>query len=197
MKKLGFALLVAGMVGACFAGAAAAETSGPIRVSIDGDRQIYSVDPIQMDGSVLVPMRAIFESLGAELHYDAKTRVITALKGDTRIVLQVGGHVAQVNGKEVNLHQPAIVIRGSTLVPVRFVSEALGAEVKWVPQANAVSVVSWKPSPENMQMLQILIAKYGASLEPLTQAQKDRLLRLAELQDMQPLVDLLIQNGAK
>lgn len=142
MKKFCFALLIAGMVGACFAGAAGAETSGPIRVSIDGDKQIYSVDPILMNGSVMVPMRAILASLGAGLHYDAKTRVITASKGDTRIVLKVGSHVAKVNDREVKMNQPAVVIQGSTFVPVRFVSEALGAEVKWVPQVNTVVILS-------------------------------------------------------
>lgn len=95
-----------------------------------------------MNGRVMVPLRAIFESLGAEVDWDANTRTITGTKGDTIVTLVVNSPTATVNGKEIVLDVPPVIIDGRTLVPVRFVSESLGAEVEWDGNRRQVNIAT-------------------------------------------------------
>lgn len=101
------------------------------KVVVDG-RVLNSVAvPRVENGTTLVPMRGIFEALGALVDWDADTGTITAVKGQTRIVLKTGSYSAYRNGREIRLTAPARVVNGATLVPLRFVGESLGADVYW------------------------------------------------------------------
>lgn len=79
----------------------------------------------------MVPMRGVFEALKAEVKWDGATQTVTATKGNTTIKLTIGNNYAYVNGKKVALAAEAIIVNGSTMVPLRFVAEALGAKVAW------------------------------------------------------------------
>lgn len=96
--------------------------------------------PVSQGGRVLVPLRGVLEKLGAYVQYDAPARTVTAVKGDLNIRLPIGGREATVNQRSVSLDVPAQVINGSTLVPLRFVAESLGANVDYNPAANAVAI---------------------------------------------------------
>jgi hypothetical protein len=98
--------------------------------------------PVSQGGRVLVPLRGVLEKLGAYVQYDSAARVITALKGDLNIRLPIGGRQATVNERPVSLDVPAQIVNGSTLVPLRFVAESLGANVEYNPAANAVAITS-------------------------------------------------------
>ncbi|OPY55859.1 MAG: hypothetical protein A4E55_02447 [Pelotomaculum sp. PtaU1.Bin035] len=65
---------------------------------------------------------------------------VKAAKGNTTIQLKIGDSTAYKNGRPVRLDPPAQILNGSTMVPVRFVSEALGAEVKWDEAAQTVRI---------------------------------------------------------
>ncbi|MFI2857355.1 stalk domain-containing protein [Paenibacillus sp. JSM ZJ436] len=106
-----------------------ASADSPIRVKVNGALQSYDQPPEMINGSVLVPLRGIFESLGASLSVTGKN--IKAVHKDTVVHLTIGSAAATINGAGVKLAQKAVVMNGRTLVPIRFVSEALGAEVKW------------------------------------------------------------------
>lgn len=84
-----------------------------------------------VQGRFLVPMRGIFENLGASVDWDGQTRTVTGIKGDISVILTIDQKIAYVNGKLVELDVPATIINGSTFVPTRFVSESLGANVLW------------------------------------------------------------------
>jgi len=71
-------------------------------------------------------MRAIFEALGAEIEWDGTTQTVTGTKDSSTITLRIGSNTATVNGQQQNLDQPAVVQSSRTLVPLRFVGEALG-----------------------------------------------------------------------
>ncbi|WP_238473349.1 stalk domain-containing protein [Desulforamulus profundi] len=101
-------------------------------VYVDHQRLYLDVAPIIDQGRTLVPMRKIFERLGAEINWDEATKTVTAVKGELKIELTVGKTTAVVNGKNIKLDVPAKVINGRTLVPMRFVGEALGAKVNYV-----------------------------------------------------------------
>lgn len=122
-------------------------------VYIDGQKQSYKQMPINQNGSTLVPLRGIFESLGATVEWDGTTQTVSAQKGDTFIKLQVGQKIGLVNGKSVGLSVAAQTINGSTMVPLRFVSEALGAQVNWNANTSTVTISSdgtSKPSKETV-----------------------------------------------
>lgn len=102
-----------------------------VRVTIDGKLQKFPQAAILYEGSTLVPMRGVFEALEAKIEWDNPTRTVTATKGDTTIVLTIGNNYAHVNGQKVALAKEALIVNGSTMVPLRFVAEALGAKVGW------------------------------------------------------------------
>jgi len=119
-------------------------TSGmaAIQVKVNGTPLYLSVEPTLVSGRTMVPLRGIFESLGAQVNWDASTRMITANKGDTDVQLGIGDRRATVNGRAVYLDAPAMILRGSTMVPLRFVSEALGADVKWLEATQTVAITT-------------------------------------------------------
>lgn len=105
-----------------------------IVVFLDGSRVYFDVPPLLEKGRTLVPLRAIFEALGAEVGWDEATRTVTAAKPGVSLSLTVDSTRALVNETEMILDVPAKVVEGRTLVPLRFVGEALGASVEWDPR---------------------------------------------------------------
>jgi len=80
----------------------------------------------------LVPIRFISEAFGAEVSWDATTKKVTVNLVSTKIEMWIEKKIAKINGKEVTLDvSPQIVPPGRTFVPIRFISEAFGAEVIW------------------------------------------------------------------
>ncbi len=120
----------------------------PIRVTLNGNSIDFGgVSPLQQSGRVLVPLRGVFEALGAFVDYNNETQAITATQGDTRVQLTVGSARAYVNGQSRTLDVPAQVQSGRTLVPLRFVSEALGANVAWNDALRTVQITTNAPVP--------------------------------------------------
>ncbi|PKM42081.1 MAG: copper amine oxidase [Firmicutes bacterium HGW-Firmicutes-8] len=100
-------------------------------MKVNGKQLKFDVPPVNQNGRVLVPLRSIFEELGADVRWDEQTQTITAQLGVTELILHVGKDEAEINGERITLDVPPQIKNGRTLVPLRFVSEALGAEVKW------------------------------------------------------------------
>lgn len=118
-----------------------------ISVTVDGAPVSFAGQaPVRTaDGTVLVPLRGIFEKLGAEVRFVAATRTITATRGEISVLLRLGEAVGYVNRTPVPLAVPAQTVGGATLVPLRFVSEAFGASVKWDPVARVVAIAAARP----------------------------------------------------
>ncbi len=101
-----------------------------IEVLVNARRVAFpDVRPQIKDGSTLIPLRFVSDTLGGELSLQDKQ--ITIIKGDRTINLTIGSKTATVNGENVTLDTASTAINGRTLVPLRFVSEALGETVKW------------------------------------------------------------------
>lgn len=83
------------------------------------------------DGRSLVPMHALFENLNADVKWDQRTRTITSTKGDTRIVLKPDVKQAAINGETVTLDVPPKMVNYRTLIPTRFITEALDYRIIW------------------------------------------------------------------
>lgn len=90
-----------------------------------------SVNTFNQESRVLVPIRAIFESLNATVNYDSSTKTITGNQDGKVIILKVDDKVASVNSDKVKLDVPAQIIKDNIVVPVRFIGEALGTNVVW------------------------------------------------------------------
>lgn len=105
--------------------------NNPISVYVRNEKLILDVDPVLVSGRTLVPLRAIFESFGAEVTWNQDTKTAKGELEGTIIELQIDNEIARVNGKPVKLDVPAIIVKGRTMVPVRFISESLGATVNW------------------------------------------------------------------
>jgi Copper amine oxidase N-terminal domain/Intracellular proteinase inhibitor len=124
----------------------------PIRVQVNGiPVQFNGASPLNINGRVLVPLRSVLERMGATVSYDAAARTIRVQRGgtgETKVRLRVGSSRAYVNGQMQTLDAPARVHRGNTLVPLRFVAEAFGAQIGWNEGQSTVSIASQQiPSP--------------------------------------------------
>ncbi len=124
-----------------------------IKITIDGQAQTYDQMPVMVNDRVLVPMRGIFEALGATIAWEEATETVTGTLGSTTVTLKIGDTKATVNGSTVTLDVPAQLVNDRTLVPVRFISESLGAEVEWVESSQTVVITTQKeePNPDDNQ----------------------------------------------
>ncbi len=113
-----------------------------IAVQLNGQPLATSTAPVQMNGRTLVPLRDIFEALGARVDWNPAAQTILATQGTTQIGLAINNPMASVNGKTVMLDQAATLINGRTFVPLRFVAEATGAQVNWNGAMQQVSIVT-------------------------------------------------------
>jgi hypothetical protein len=115
--------------------------SANLSVYYNGTKLTFEQEPIMVDNTTMVPMRDIFETLGAIIDWNANTQTVTARKGDTEIKITIGSKTAYVNGESVNITPAAMIVEGKTMVPLRFVSEALGVTVKWDRTAKKVTLI--------------------------------------------------------
>jgi len=112
-----------------------------IKVRVDGEQiQFNGIAPVMQGSRVLIPLRGLFERLGAQVDWRADERTVLARGAGKQIELPVGKDVATIDGKPSHLDQPAMIIDGYTYVPLRFLSEALGASVEWMTADRIVEV---------------------------------------------------------
>ena len=109
-------------------------------VMLNGNQLSFEVPPTIEDGRTLVPLRAIFEALGTNVEWNSTANTITAIKGDIQVKLQIGARTAYKNGSPVTIDVPAQIVNGRTLVPLRVISEVLGADVSWDGNTQTVYI---------------------------------------------------------
>lgn len=113
-----------------------------IDLYVDGRKLEPDVAPVIVNGRTLVPLRSIFESLQASVTWDGTTKTAVATKGGNTVSITINRPTAYVNGAPVALDTPAAIINERTMVPVRFVSEALQANVWWEADTKTVYVAT-------------------------------------------------------
>ena len=139
MKKVVLLLIVLCLIMTSFSALSYADDG--IKIKINGYYADYDVMPVIINSRTLVPMRGIFESLGAEIFWDDETKTVRAYSHNgTRITLVIGELNAVVNDNVVTLDTPAQIVSGRTMVPVRFVAEALGEKVEWDGNTKTVII---------------------------------------------------------
>ena len=113
-----------------------------IKVTIDGNLIEFDVNPTMVNDRVLVPMRKIFETMGAEVEWASETQTIFAKKDDINIEMQIDNLIIKVNEEIITLDVPPMLIESRTLVPVRAVAESLNTTVNWDGENNTVIIKS-------------------------------------------------------
>lgn len=153
MKKfIGTALLAGSLILMPVMGHADGNAPSEISVVLDGQLQSYSVSPVIEQGNTLVPMRPIFEALGAEIEWDEKTKTVMAVKDGEKVAVKIGSYFAQLNGDTVKLPVQPKIVSETTMVPLRFISESLGAQVDWDGLTKTVTInTAVKQTNNNME----------------------------------------------
>jgi hypothetical protein len=99
--------------------------------------------------TILVPLRSMFEQMGASVSYDPATRTAVVSKPGSEVKVTVGRAEVNINGEVRPLDVPPEIYKGTVVVPVRVLSEAMGAYVQWVPEKQVVVIryVAAAPPP--------------------------------------------------
>ncbi|MEW9124987.1 MAG: copper amine oxidase N-terminal domain-containing protein [Thermotaleaceae bacterium] len=112
-----------------------------IWVTVNGDVLTFDQPPIIINQRVMVPLRAIFEALECTVDWNSKMQMITAYSPDMHILeIHVGETSAYKDGELIKMDVPAKIVNGRTLVPVRFVAEALDCKVEWENSSKKVII---------------------------------------------------------
>lgn len=122
-----------------------------IKVILDNKTLTFDQNPIIENNRTLVPVRKIFEELGAEVYWNENNRSITSYKGSDTISLKINSNIMVQNGKTVYLDVSPKIMNNRTLVPLRAISESFGAEVEWLEESYTVmiSTQATNGTPEN------------------------------------------------
>ncbi|MGW8958280.1 stalk domain-containing protein [Paenibacillus sp. NPDC055715] len=139
MKRFGVAVLSTLVLSSAFANLAGAQV-GNIKVIINGVTQQYTQAPVVSQNTTLVPLRGVFESLGAQVDWNSKAKKVTASKNEDTLTLNVGSKLAYKNSAPVQLDVATQIQKGQVFVPLRFVSQSLGAKVNWDQATRTVTI---------------------------------------------------------
>lgn len=158
MKKAVSAALAATM--AVSASSAVMAGSETVTVIVDGSTLVSDVAPQIINDRTMVPMRAIFETLGATVEWDGEARKITSKRGDKTIEMTVDNKTIYINGKAVELDTAPTIVNDRTLVPTRAAAEGLDAEVEWLADSKTVLILD--KAKDSVVKANIEVADYGS-----------------------------------
>ncbi len=115
--------------------------SDNISVYVNGKyAPIYGPQPRDVDGVMMVPLRDVLQQTGGTVVWDDPDKTAIGNYGATHIKVPIDSETATVNGRAVRLEMPAFLVQGSTMVPLSFVRDALGARVAWLADRRVVRI---------------------------------------------------------
>lgn len=100
----------------------------------------YDQNPELINDRTLVPLRAIFEAMGADVEWDNETQTVTSTRDNVSIKLTIGDNALYKNGETIPVDVPAQLVNDRTMIPVRVIAEAFGAQVEWNNNGRAVLI---------------------------------------------------------
>lgn len=117
-----------------------------VKVMKDGEKLEFDVNPFIDVDTTMVPMRGIFEAIGADVTWDNDTRTVIVFyyvdEQQKSLILQVGCDYAFLNGAKISFEKPAVIVGDRTFVPLRAVTESLGHEVLWDQDTYTVTIAT-------------------------------------------------------
>ena len=119
-------------------------TIGSSTMLVDGRPTVLEAAPIILNSRTLLPIRAVVEAIAGTIAWEASARKVTIVRNDKTLELWIGKNVAELNGQSINIDSDAkvvpIIMSGRTLLPLRFVAEALALDVAWNPTTKTVTI---------------------------------------------------------
>jgi hypothetical protein len=138
-RLISFVLMFA--ITICLFPATGAAVDEVIKIELDGRILAVEQQPIIEKGRTLMPIRAVAESIGADVEWDQDTKTATLERAGITVKLTIGSDTADVNGDSVSLDTAPVIVNGRTFLPVRFVAETFSQEVEW-DKANRIVKIS-------------------------------------------------------
>lgn len=139
-----------------------------IKVVVNGSEVAFDTEPTTMNDRTMVPMRAIFEALGATVEWDESAQTITAANGTDTIILTVDDTAYYKNDKLKTSDVPPVLSGDRTLVPVRIISEALDMGVAWDEATQTVTISSdsdeWKQNTGEIDLDTMTVSGEGVQV---------------------------------
>lgn len=114
-----------------------------VSVYINGVQISFDVPPQIINGRTMVPLRAIFEALGAEVSWEAETSTAVSKRGSTEIRITIGENRLLKNGNEIAIDVPAQIVDSRTLVPARAIAESYNCSVFWDGENRIVRILTY------------------------------------------------------
>lgn len=107
----------------------------------------YNMPPIILESRTLVPARAVFEALGADVAWNAESKEVYIVRGGDIVTIQINNSMGTKNGEAFVMDVAPKIINNSTMIPVRAVSEAIGCDVSWNGDTRTVSIADKVEEP--------------------------------------------------
>ncbi len=159
LKKILISILIVLMLVCVVCIGCMAADESKVEVVLNGDKVAFDVEPQIVEGRTLVPFRRIFEELGFEVNWDAEKRIASGQSKllDLKVMFPVGTPAVYrtIYGAEEYLDKrtidvPASILKGRTLIPLRALSDSIGAEILWDGEER-IATVNFNPYFENLE----------------------------------------------
>ncbi len=117
-------------------------------VKVNGKAVAFSgTQPQTVVGRMMVPVRGVFEAIGAHVEYNSVHHRVNARRANETIELRLGDRIATRNGAEIELDVAPLTLNGRMMVPLRFIAESLGADVNFTKETNTVDITTDEDLP--------------------------------------------------
>lgn len=145
MKKFIFTLIALLSMSTCVFAGVTVELNGETLNFTDANG--YTVNPQIINSRTMVPLRKIFETLGADIEWYGETETVIATKGDTKVKLQINNPIAELTKEgvtqKITLDSKPVIVNDRTLVPLRFISESLEKQVAWDQETQTAIIIDY------------------------------------------------------
>ena len=163
-----------------------------ISIRLNGASVAFDAPPQLVNDRVLVPFRGLLEEMGYAVFWDDSTRQIIGMYGDIRLILTVDSSTALWNQTEYPLDAPVTLYNDRAYVPLRFVAEAAGYSVQWVPQTQTVLLTQAPQARVSLPLSFDFEAQDLSPIEAYIRQEYDSNFRLS---DYEPQIKQVMANG--
>lgn len=140
-----FKLLILSVLTSVVLLATSVYSANDIKLNVMGIDVTALAKPQIIEGRTMVPVRAIYEGVGAAVEWDSATKTITGTKDNRTVIMQIGSNDITINGITTQMDAQPLIIDGSTFAPARYVAESFGYEVLWDADNRTVNIISDEP----------------------------------------------------
>lgn len=127
-----------------------------INVSLNGTIVNFpNQKPVVVEGRTLIPLRGVFDNMGYSIGWNGNTKTVTLKKDNETIVINIGENKYYLNGNAHTIDVPAQIINGSTMLPLRAIADATGADVLWDAKTKIATIIDSDSAPTSAQYGQV------------------------------------------